>query len=186
MRTEGVKAIAAGVLCAALACCAASGGEQTITDKKSGFEMTLLDGWAVYQVVPLGASSRDELFTELIRNGPAPGGKSYIMFSVRVKELSQGESLSSFFKDRKNRDQFMGLSLVDIQKIKLDGASGFKLSLATEDGDTDRMAVAFYYLVAGNRSYTIHTGAIKKDIFDKRAKELDAIVQSFKLLKTEK
>src|SRR5436190_10934345 len=48
MRTDGLKLIAAGVLCAALACCAASGADKIFTDKERGFEITFPETWVIF------------------------------------------------------------------------------------------------------------------------------------------
>jgi|ERR1043165_1395807 hypothetical protein len=173
MRTEGLKPIATGVLCAALAGCAAWGGEQTVTNKELGYEFELPAHLHV-NLNPHGARVHAVLLHHL---------KEWFDFlSVEVADLKEGETLSSFFKNGENRKKFIGYELIDIQYVKLNDVSGFKLTLLNQPRN---LGMAFYYLVDKRRSYSFRTFAMKRAMFDEYASDFDAIVKSFKLLKTE-
>ena len=61
------------------------------------------------------------------------------------------------------------------------GADAFKVSYERDDPNRGLTQGAHYVLIANKRIYTISAETQKAD-FDKYAKELDAIVKSFKLI----
>ena len=160
-----MKAIAAGVLCAALAGCAAWGGEKTVALKERGFQISFPEAWKKF-----GHALWD-----------SPDGDAYAY--VEVADLKEGESLRSFFKSSTNREWFKDATLVTLDVGRLDGVPAIKL-VVDDKPPRRELRILIYYVVAGGRSYGIWMGGPKAD-FEKHAKEFDAIVKSFKLLKTE-
>src|ERR1041385_3866127 len=98
--SRSIKPIAAGVLCSALACCAASGGERIWIDKKNGFQITLPDG-----VYATGADYTDNAYDK--------GWKAYT--AMGVYKLKEGDGLRSYFEMDDSKQFMRGLTLTDIQ-----------------------------------------------------------------------
>ena len=74
-------------------------------------------------------------------------------------------------------------TLVTLDMVRLDGMPAIKLDVDLKPPSDDKRWI-IHYAVAGGRSYCIWIGAPKTD-YDKYAEDLDALVKSFKLLKTE-
>jgi hypothetical protein len=173
-----MKPIAAGVLCAALACCAALGGEQTYTDKKNGFEISLLEGWFT---LPSQQKTPSIYYAYRAQNT-----ESTAYAIVTVDALKEGAGLRSFFENGSNKSKLSSYALLDIQKCTVGGASALKLEVTGAQPSAAPLDSrgTIYYVVSGGRGYSIWFFARKSE-FDNVAKDFDAIVKSFKLLKTE-
>lgn len=162
MRTEALKRIGLGIVCvAALAAC---GAEKIITEKELGYQITLPDGWVEDTKYGRGRYfvSRAEF--------------TYGWFWADVTSVQEGESLRSFIQSRRSRKSLESFTLVDIQKVKLDGAGGIKLTVKQEGCKR-----AIYYVIANGHGYVITLGSHPTD-FDSYVKEFDAIAKSFKLI----
>src|ERR1043165_7233318 len=137
MRTEGLKAIAAGVLCAALAGCAARGIEETYTDTKKGFEIVFPRLWGAWQ-------DKNGVMIATHRRVTTGAAK------VTVTTVEEGAGLRSFFQNPRNRFDLLGYELTGIQKCTVAGTSALKLEVVAPV-DPDRTRITLYYLVSGGR-----------------------------------
>jgi hypothetical protein len=176
-----MKTIAAGVLCAALSGCAAWGGEKTdaqgwtyfsaaakATDKKNGYEITFPEGWRFWI---------DPARMTFGRPDRALSG------SVYVYALKDDEGLRSFFDTERAKALLLNFDLTDLKLCRVCGRNAFKLEVIDKHGPTG-LKMSVYYVVAGGRGYALWFSALYP-YFDTSAKDIDAIVTSFKLLKTE-
>jgi len=159
MRTKPVEFISFGMLC--LVTLAASGAEKTVTDKERGFEITFPEAWIVEQPTN-------------IRTVSAKAADAKVKLGIDTQELKDGMTLKDFvdfkFAD-KDKDS------VKIVETKLAGVDARKVTI-TFGGF---LVVENYCIVANRRSYCIFFEMMKSDS-DKYAKDIDAIVKSFKLI----
>ena len=162
MRREILKLSAGWVLCAAafVAC----GGEQIRTVKGLGFQITLPGETGIGDGVPQ--------FCALVHLKD----KRTAVVRLEVTDLKEGDSLRSFFKIPRYQDHLKNAILTAIDVVKIDGRSTLKLS--TSVGQFQRV---IYYAVANGRGYALLIHAQQVD-FDKYAKDIDAIVASFKII----
>ena len=166
-QSKRITLVAAGVLCAALAGCAALGGEKTYTDKKNGVEITFPKGWDIIESSDAALAIRNE------------NPRSHVFVSVKL--LPEDAGLRSFFENTNNKSLLSNHTLTDIRKCTLGGASALKLE-ASDSREDKRTTV--YYVVARRRGYALWFHIAESD-FDSYSKDIDAIVKSFTLLKYE-
>jgi hypothetical protein len=183
MRRDWLKPIASGVLCAALACCAARGEDKTFTSKELGCEVTFPEGWSAFPkrwspaMLPL-----------LVTFEPSNAGSSEVARgAVYISDLKEGEGLRSFFDNTSNKNWLSGGRVTELKLCKLSGRIAFKLQVAKTEiiafksGEFRReLTISVYYVVDGGHGYAI---CFTSDN-DRYVREFEAIAESFKLLKT--
>jgi hypothetical protein len=103
--------------------------------------------------------------------------------NVRVEKLKDGESLKSLFTSSYYREQLKGKSLASIEIVRLNGLPSIKLC-EDHQGSTEEWRGTIYYVVASGRGYSMWIRVPKREV-STYAKEIDAIVNSFKMLKAE-
>ncbi|HLX63045.1 MAG TPA: PsbP-related protein [Planctomycetota bacterium] len=156
-----------------LAMLAASGADKTVTNKEQGFEITFPYTWRMQlkRNKDLGA------FGELGED------RSQAMLFV----MSMEKGAIATLKDHVNAVYVEGgaLNYKITEKVEqtLAGVAAFKITYErdTVEYKSARGKFVDYALIANDRVYTIVAQAPKDD-YDKYAKDIDAIVKSFKLI----
>jgi hypothetical protein len=175
MRSEFLKRSAErgawGIFCAvALAACGSMAADKTVTSKKLGFEITFPETWENEMKHPNGTA----------KGRRVDGAKDYANIEVVVEDISADATLKSFVEDQlkpfKNVARF---KIVEQIELKLGETNAFKVTFTKSSSAAQ---YTYYFLVSSKRGYIITTYVLKED-YDKYAKDIDAIVQSFKLLK---
>ena len=168
---------AALLLCAGVACSLLA-ADQTVTNKDLGIEVVIPEKWSVRTTSPGG------LF--LVGNPePAPGPEVARVLSVRVFEEKEDVSLQEYAEGiiPGLKQSLKSFEIAEKLEVKLGSNAAFRITYFYDHPKfPSRMKGILYILANGRRTGIIGTSQ-PKDEFAKYAKEFDAIVQSFKLLK---
>ncbi|HLX61298.1 MAG TPA: PsbP-related protein [Planctomycetota bacterium] len=171
MRKVAVARCALVVL--TLSMLAASGADKTVTNKEFGFEITFPESWVVTTV--------ERGFAAGIRGD---ANKHGLLLQVRGCGVSAGGDSKKLADtvDAKKRT-LINEKLIEKADVKLDGKEAYRVIREYDYDDKGvRFKGVFYFLVAGERGYMLAI-ASSADVFEKYdAKDIDAIVKSFKLI----
>ncbi|HLX62514.1 MAG TPA: hypothetical protein VKX17_14655 [Planctomycetota bacterium] len=153
---------------------AASGADKTVTDKDFGFQIVFPLSWAV-----LEKNSEDAIAT-----GAYSSKDGRPSVTVKVYSIKEGITANDFFKSRFGNIFFWR----ETGEAKVGNMTAYKaVHEVTQtpgdgwDADLEDLTEIIYCIVAGKRGYVI-TSSYEKHAHDKYAKDIDAIVKSFKLI----
>jgi hypothetical protein len=155
---------------------AASGADKTVTDKVHGFEITFPEAWKVNDEEKDGPNTRGA-------SAVAQGAKEPMLVNVLCAKRTGGGSAKEF------ANRYAEYGKMTAKDFKVTETLEFKV------GETDAFKMAFTFSYANQitqfqetyvftkaRRYIITANCTAAD-FDKYAKDIDAIVKSFKLIK---
>ncbi|HLX62006.1 MAG TPA: hypothetical protein VKX17_12060 [Planctomycetota bacterium] len=162
---------------------AASGADKTVTDKEHAFELTFPKSWTVY-----GKQKGDDesVATRACSNG------SRVTATVDCYSVKEGTTIKDLYSSKfgnlwfwlktgeaKINDitAYQGIREEAPDKAIIKGLDGEEW----EVGDIEVQRMEIYCIVAGKRGYVISFFCEKPD-YEKYAKDIDAIVKSFKLI----
>ncbi|HLX61327.1 MAG TPA: hypothetical protein VKX17_08610 [Planctomycetota bacterium] len=162
---------------------AASGADTTVTNKELGFEITFPKAWGV-DGEDIEKRNEEHLKSFGRIYGTAARGKSPRIdgtedcaeIMVRVLDLTKSATLKDFVISHSGAD----FKYDDKNETKLGKLSIYK---TTEDALGLRMRFVHYLLIGDKYGYDVVIHSYSKD-YDKYAKDIDAIVKSFKLIDT--
>jgi hypothetical protein len=153
---------------------AGCGEDKKVTDKEHGFEITYPETWVVK------AESADE---SACGTTNPEGANYYALVNVKVRKLSDGTDLKSFFEREFEPNKQKPFETVESASVKFGANDARKVVIEWDGKKKVRYRNEAYFLVSGNRGYIIGVSTLKND-WEKSAKDIDAIVKSFKLIET--
>jgi len=169
----GARGSLLGLLCAALAISAA---DKTVTNKELGFEITFPETW----------TAQEKPAAPVVLQFVSPRARLALAsaaISITVNDL-QLVTAKEYVEDLFSKNEKLKRGLVDSDEIKVGDQDAMKCTFIRTPGGLLTKEV-MYVIVANDHGYFISIGAAKND-FDHYAKDIDAIVKSFKLLPVEK
>ena len=100
---------------------------------------------------------------------------------VYVRKANDGESLRSLFIISEHGEWIRGNTLKAIDIVRLNGVRAIKIEMEMTDQFFPFTDSLIYFCIAGDWSYLMSFSGTKAE-FEKRREEIDAIVNSFKIL----
>jgi len=156
---------------------AASGADKTVTNKELGFEITFPEAWTVKENYAPG-------FAISAISTKASGAQTYESATLTVVPRVDGEHVKAM-AERMIRHGWTNeghFALDESLETIIGDATGYKVAISwePEHGGGARKRV-IYYLLSEKRIFKLEITINKAD-FDLYAKDIDAIVKSFKLI----
>ncbi|HLX61555.1 MAG TPA: PsbP-related protein [Planctomycetota bacterium] len=140
---------------------AASGADKTVKNSEYGYEITFPETWKV----------RQSEGVQVIADSPL--AHSYVTVDVNARDIAEGTLLKDFVEKNK-----LDIPVAEEVDLKLGGKDARKV---TYKYTPENVVLVHYFLVSGKRGYLIVLDWLKIDS-DVHAKDIDAIVKSFKLI----
>ena len=145
-------------------------------DKEKGFEITYPGDWKRWS----GGLGRD---LEIMPSDQTNPNVFRDFLLVHVETLAEGMTLDGFFASKvaaaQGADPEVEYQEIERLPVVLGGEDARRLVYSMRR-DADQITSAVFFLVRGNRGYTIMCSAASER-FDKRRPEFDKIVSTFKL-----
>lgn len=175
MSIELLTRITGIVLYATFAMFGAIGADKTVSNKQFGFEITFPETWIedlhLREHIVLQWASPKAVKAALIA-----------VVNVIAIDMEKGETAKEFVDKCLKADESLQRELVSKTESKISEVNAMIVTFEISD-ETPVFKRVQYVLVSGKRGYLI-TAAAQKDDYDKYAKDIDAIVKSFKIIET--
>jgi len=156
--------------------CTIHAEDKTVTSKELGFQITYLDSWNI--------DKKPEIVRPAFGVSPRSDGVTqYAVLMVNTWDVKVGAEPKTVIDAQMKEflEKMPNIEMLEKSELKLNGTNALKVTYLCDSTKKKRLKCTTYFLLSGSLGYRIHSFALK-DEYDKVVKDMDQIVNSFKLL----